>query len=460
MRKNSNVIILTIAILLIALLLYSFLSKRTNWFETYDDLSSEPYGTLVIKKLLQKQNEGYNFKELSKSNKVYLDSFAKNTDQNYIFLGGGFGIDSVHTAQLFRFIENGNNAFICSYVFSDEIDKVLARLDTITYPDVNLEDSIKSKHLPKSQLDIRPASLNTSYVNYFDSISLHFIHPDFKDIDSSKIISYRYDGIPIAHYFSAYQINNFRKPEDVIPLGTQKNEDTKSDYHLSSPRRSSNFNFIKVKIGKGTLYLHSTPLIFTNYYLRNASNLTYSARVFSHFPKGNIIWDSKNRYSREYVENKNRQSNNFISGSSPLQFILKQPALRKAWFILLSLVIIYIVFTSKRVQRIIPVNNEPINENLRLLELLASRCWRNKEYNATVHELFHQFKMFVKKRYRAEYKENNPEFIAQLSESSNIPTHIIQKITGTYFSAIATPIKEPELAEMFQALHAFYSKSI
>ena len=459
MRKNSNVIILFIAIILIALLLYSFLSKRTDWSETYDDLSTEPYGTLVVKKLLQKQNEGYNFKELSKSNKVYLDSFAKSAGQNYIFLGGGFWIDSLHTAQLFRFIENGNNAFICSYAFSDEIDKVLARIDTIRYPQVDIEDSTKPKK-SQIQVDIRQASLNTIYENYYDSISLHLIHPDFKDVDSSKIISYRYDGFVNSHYFSAYKINNFKKPEDVIPLGTQKKEDFKSDFRLSSNYSRSNFNFIKVKIGKGTLYLHSTPLIFTNYYLRDTANLTYSARVFSHLSKSNIIWDSKNRYSREYVENKNRQLNNFIGRSSPLQFILKQPALRKAWFILLALVFIYIVFTSKRVQRIIPVNNAPINQNLQLLELLASRGWRNKEYNATVYELFQQFKMFVKKRYRAEYKENNPEFIAQLSESSNIPTHIIQKITGTYFSATATAIKEHELLEMFQALRAFYSKSI
>ena len=459
MRKNSKVIILFVAIILIALLLYSFLSKRTNWSETYDDLSTEPYGTLVVKKLLQKQSEGYNFEELSKSNNFYLDKFAKSTGQNYIFLGGGFWIDSVHTAQLFRFIENGNNAFICSYAFSDEIDKVLARIDTMRYPEVEFEDSTKSKN-SLIQVDIKQASLNSSYANYYDSISLHLIHPDFKDVDSSKIISYRYDGSVYPHYFSAYKINNFKKPEDVIPIGIQKKEDFNPDLSLSSNYSRSNFNFFKVKIGKGTLFLHSTPLIFTNYYLRDTANLTYSARVFSHLSQSNIIWDSKNRYSREYVENKNRQLNNFIGRSSPLQFILKQPALRKAWFILLALVIIYIVFTSKRVQRIIPVNNAPKNENLQLLQLLALRGWRNKEYNATVYELFQQFKMFVKKRYRAEYKENNPEFVTQLSESSNIPTHVIQKITGTYFSATATAIKEHELVEMFEALRAFYSKSI
>lgn len=458
MLNKNNIIIWVVAILIIAFLTYAFLVKRVNWLETYDDLSTEPYGTFVFKKLLQTQNEGYSFKELNKSKTVYLESFKDSTDQNYIFLGGGFWIDSLHADQLFNFIKNGNNAVICSYIFSDEIDKRLARLDTVNYSEPYIDgDSNKNK---KPLVEINPASLVTNYENYLDSISLHLIHPDFKNTDSSRIISYRNDGASVQRFFPAYYIQNFKKKEDVTPLGTFKSKDEKVDRHLGSVSGINTFNFIKVKIGKGTLYLHSTPLVFTNYFMRDSANLSYATDVFSHLPKGNIIWDSKNRYSSEFVENKNRQKNNFIRGSSPLQFIIKQPALRKAWFILLGLAIIYVAFTSKRLQRIIPVHNEPTNENLRILELLAARGWRKKEYSATAFELFQQFKNFVKKRYRIEFKERNLEFTANLSETSNIPQHIIEKIANTYFSALISPINERELAEMFQALRAFYSKSV
>ncbi len=458
MRNKNNIIIWVVAIFIIAFLAYAFLVKRINWSENYDDLSTEPYGTLVFKKLLQKQNEGFNFKELTKSQSVYLDSFKNSINQNYVFLGEGFWVDSLHTDQLFNFIKSGNNAIICSYVFSDEIDKRLARIDTVKYRGTVLDgDSIENKIL---RVEINPANLETNYENYFDSVSLHLIHPDFKNTDSSRIINCHYDGVSVQRFYPAYQIQSFKKKEDVIPLGMFVPEDLKTNGHSGNISGINTFNFIKVKVGKGTLYLHSTPLIFTNYFLRDSTNLNYVADVFSHLPKGNIIWDSKNRYSSQFVENKNRQKNNFIRGSSPLQFIIKQPALRKAWFILLALAIIYVAFTSKRLQRIIPMHNEPTNENLRILELLAARGWRKKEYSATANELFQQFKTFVKKRYRVEFKERNLEFTAQLSEISNIPKHVIEKITNTYFSALVSQVNEQELAEMFQALRAFYSKSV
>ena len=458
MHKKNNFIIWLIVIFSVAFLTYAFLIKRVNWSETYNDTSTEPYGTLVFKKLLQKQNADFNFRELTKSQSVYLDSFKNRTDQNYIFLGGGFWIDSLHTEQLFNFIKNGNNAIICSYVFSDEIDKQLARIDTVRYNDASFsEDTSKIKN---NRVEINPANLETIYKNYFDSITLHLIHPDLNKTDSSHIISIRYDGTSAKRYIPAYQIQNFKKKEDVTPLGMFTPEDTETTENEGNISNGNTFNFIKVKIGKGTLYLHSTPLVFTNYFLRDSANLNYAADVFSHLPRGNIIWDSKNRYSSDYVENKNRQKNNFFHGGSPLQFIINQRALRRAWFILLALAIIYVAFTSKRLQRIIPMHNNPVNENLRILELLAVRGWRKKEYSATAYELFQQFKIFVKKRYRVEFKERNQEFTVQLSEISNIPQHIIEKITNSYFSASVSAMKEQELAEMFQALRAFYSKSV
>ncbi|AQX12183.1 hypothetical protein BAX94_16105 [Elizabethkingia meningoseptica] len=100
-------------------------------------------------------------------------------------------------------------------------------------------------------------------------------------------------------------------------------------------------NFIKIKIGKGNIYVHTEPLVLTNYYLLKKDNEQYVEDLFSYLPKEReTLW---------FLEAKNLQS------ISPLRFILKNPPLRYAWYTFITGFFIFIIFHAKRKQRIIPV---------------------------------------------------------------------------------------------------------
>jgi len=99
-------------------------------------------------------------------------------------------------------------------------------------------------------------------------------------------------------------------------------------------------NFIKVKFGKGIIYVHSEPLFLTNYYLLKPGNVKYAQDVFSYLDNKETIW---------FVEQHTKESRFFM------RFILSKPALKYAWWVFLGSLVLFIFFNAKRKQRIVPI---------------------------------------------------------------------------------------------------------
>jgi len=105
----------------------------------------------------------------------------------------------------------------------------------------------------------------------------------------------------------------------------------------------SRADFVKVKFGKGNIYLHTEPLFLTNYYLLKKGNEQYAQEVFSYFPNDRpTFW-----FIPDFA--------NSQQSMSPLRFILANPPLRYAWYIFLIGLLLFIIFTAKRKQRITPI---------------------------------------------------------------------------------------------------------
>lgn len=99
-------------------------------------------------------------------------------------------------------------------------------------------------------------------------------------------------------------------------------------------------NFIKARFGKGNIYVHCEPLFLTNYYLLKPGNTKYAQDVFSYLDDRETLW---------FVEANTKESRFFM------RFILGNPALKYAWWLLLAGLILFIFFNAKRKQRIVPV---------------------------------------------------------------------------------------------------------
>ncbi|KFF21239.1 hypothetical protein [Chryseobacterium sp. JM1] len=120
---------------------------------------------------------------------------------------------------------------------------------------------------------------------------------------------------------------------------------------------SDQANFIKVSFGKGTIYVHSEPLFLTNYYLLKPGSIKYAQDVFSYLQDRETIW---------FVENDTKVSRFFM------RFVLSNPALKYAWWVLLGGLVLFIFFNAKRKQRIVPVVEPLKNTSLDFVKSIGN----------------------------------------------------------------------------------------
>ena len=147
---------------------------------------------------------------------------------------------------------------------------------------------------------------------------------------------------------------------DKFPSGSGFYLITEKEEILGSKVSDSKMaNFIKVNHGKGHLYLHSEPLILTNYYLLKPGNEKYVQDVFSYLPDRETVWFSG--------DNKN-----VAESRSPLRFILANPGLRYAWWLLLGGLLLFIIFNAKRKQRIVPIIEPKKNKSVEFVKSIGN----------------------------------------------------------------------------------------
>ncbi|WP_312767359.1 hypothetical protein [Epilithonimonas sp.] len=113
----------------------------------------------------------------------------------------------------------------------------------------------------------------------------------------------------------------------------------KTLHKAKSNKSSFSADFVKINFGKGHFYIHSEPLVLTNYYILNSRN-KYVENVLSYLPNRETVW---------FIENDTSLS------MSPMRFIISHPPLKSAWYLLIAGLLIFVFFNAKRKQRIVPV---------------------------------------------------------------------------------------------------------
>ena len=147
---------------------------------------------------------------------------------------------------------------------------------------------------------------------------------------------------------------------DKLPTGISFSSVSKNHLILGAETSGSKYpNFLKIDHGKGHLYLHSEPLVLTNYYLLKPRNERYIQDVFSYLPNRETIWFSDN------VEKK-------AVSTSPLRFILSQPALKYSWWLLLGGLLLFVFFNAKRKQRIVPIIQPLPNKSVEFVKSIGN----------------------------------------------------------------------------------------
>jgi len=217
-------------------------------------------------------------------------------------------------------------------------------------------------------------------------------------------------------------------------------------------------NFIRVRYtGGGTLFIHLSPLAFTNYFLLHKKNKQYLDYAAALLPRDVelIYWAE---YFRSGTSGQNQSQGNGVA--TALSWINKQPPLSMAlWLLLLLLALIY-VFESKRKQRIIPEKKALKNSSLEFVKTIGHLYYQRRDNRNLAAKMTAHFLDHVRNRYNLSTSRTDEEFAKKLAFKTGIEYPVIHDILyQSRYLADQELVTDTELLHFNHQLENFYKQA-
>ncbi|MGN6248638.1 MAG: hypothetical protein ACTHNG_09780 [Ginsengibacter sp.] len=299
-------------------------------------------------------------------------------------------VDEVNA--MVEYIKAGNDLFISA----DYVDEKL--LDAI-YCTINRKGEIVSEVNGK---------MHDTYVSMFFG----------KDFTPEK---YSYYYFPFLNYFNSYD------PSITKVLGVNE---------LNLP------NYVVIFSGKGRLYLHLAPRIFSNYFLLTKNNYQYFENVTAYlrFSPQYVYWDE---YYKEYSSTRNKNNLNSKDNFSSMQVINQNPPLLWAFYLALAGLLIFVLVNIKRKQREIEVIKPNRNSTVAFTETVGRLYLQHKNNKNIADKQITYFFEYLRRKYFIKTTSVTPVFINSISGKSGVSKEETQEL----FDLISHIQKEEEVTD-------------
>jgi hypothetical protein len=205
--------------------------------------------------------------------------------------------------------------------------------------------------------------------------------------------------------------------------------------------------FIRISVGEGNFYLHSIPLMFTNFFMVDPVNSTYISKSLSFLPAQDVIWD-------EYFKPGK------VRTDSPVAHLLEQTPLRWAWFLALAGVVLFMIFESKRKQRIIPVVEPVSNTTLDFTQAVGMLYYEHGDHKDISEKKIKFLLEYIRNQWGLSTTDFGSEFREKLSAKSGVHRMEIEQLF-TQIERIqkSKEIEEDALLQLSRWIDDFYAKS-
>jgi len=244
-------------------------------------------------------------------------------------------------------------------IFGDTIKKVTAspyeyyrsvknpKPHTILFIDKNFDDESLNKVLDQVSKGSDAFMITENlYGKIIDTLKLtYFLQTNYEEENTLKLTDTKFkkDSLVLEKFPGRFGFKRIDKNAEI--LGSVHSKDGKGA------------NFLKIKFGKGNVYIHSEPLFITNYYLLKPGNEKYVQDVFSYLPKRETVWFTDSAV---------------FKSRSAMRFILSNPPLKYAWWLLLGGFLLFVFFNAKRKQRIVPVVEPLKNKSVEFVKSIGN----------------------------------------------------------------------------------------
>lgn len=211
-------------------------------------------------------------------------------------------------------------------------------------------------------------------------------------------------------------------------------------------------NFVQLKTGKGNIFLHLAPIVFTNYFLLHKDNAGYYDKVMSLLPKEvvSVTWD-------EYYLHKLYEGNYNRGNKGWLYVLFKYPAFK--WGLLTAIITIglFILLEARRKQRYIPLMAKPKNDSLDFVKTIGRLYYEKNDHRDLARKMGLYFLDHIRNTYKLSTGKLDDDFIRNLHFKSGYNESELKKIVSFIkFVDEAPGVSDAQLVEFHRDLESFY----
>ena len=414
-NKNTLIIVLLSAIVIVGVIWYisNLKSPNTkyNWDKTFKDSKNQPYDFGLFKKILNHHTNNQ-FIEVKSNLNQKLNTIEPKDSITYLFIGKQCYLRHLEIDSLLGYAEKGNDVVFIAEELPDTLMKAL------TY---------YGKQLSLQKIDENKVKVNFDNL-YLDSFTFQF---RFRNKKMDEVISWVY-------------FNDISKKNIY-------NTDYYASRFIELSKLNGKPNFVKFKVGNGFVYVHTNPILFTNYFLNDSIGFKHLGNVFSEINVKSILYDVESKNYKQDAEKLIRQSD------TPLSFILKQPALKMAWYIIIIAVLLFFLFKAKRNQRIIPVIDQKRNTSLQFTETISRLFFYTANHKKVAEIKMNIFTAFVRSKLGIPTHNVTDETYKAIAIKAKVKEEDVKNIFNYYNIQIASnlSIDDKELIKFHQLLQLF-----
>ncbi|MDF4222449.1 DUF4350 domain-containing protein [Maribacter sp. M208] len=336
--------------------------RPINWRPSYTSVSKIPFGCFVLFNELPNIFSNSEVKSVESSMYDALLQRDSTILSNYLIINDYIYLDEQETNQVLKYVANGNHVFIATNNLTGKLADTLNIEVTQQYG--IQEDSVKASFTNKSfqQKDFFfTRGVNPSYFVSLDTLNTEILgHLEFK---------------------SSSLLETNEEETNVRP------------------------NFIKTSFGKGNFIINTLPVAYTNFYILG-NNKNYTTQSLSYLNNHFLYWDDYKKSGRKVI-------------TSPMRFVLNQPALKWGYYLLVIGLLLFVVFKAKREQRIIPVIKPLENSSVAFAKTVGSLYYQNRDYTNLNNKKITYFLTYIRNRYYVNTTILDENLITQLSAKAS-----------------------------------------
>lgn len=397
--KDKKYIIFLVAVF--AIYVITELAKPTpiNWTATYHFNHKIPFGTYATHDLMKDMFDGNAAEHSNRT--IYELIKEEGTNSNLLVMADRIALDQNDLDALLSYVDEGHSVLLNARGFDGPI------MDSLGFG-FRVKDPLLTYDFEAIQENLAGEATESITFTPGEGISK----------------TYQFSNVATTSSINRYKSDNF---------------------NVLATDESDNPVLLEYKGLKGRLFISTMPLAMTNYFVLNEGTSEFAASLLSLFPEDEPLMHN------EYYHLGRMES------QTPLRVVLANRSLRWAMFILLFTLVIFLIFESKRRQRIIPLITPLKNLSVEFVETLGRLYYRQSDHKKLAQKRVAYWKDFIRRNFNQRTDQVNESFAKELANKSgqdlksvNILLDLIKQVeTGK-------DINQSELMRIEKYLNAFY----